>query len=94
MIAEVNDAGEILIPGLYIAFEHGNDEPALRMLQKWLSTNPQLLEPQLPASRGQYTHCPCSWQAVNTWARSAWDAYRDLQPIARQWLALANPRFR
>ena len=91
--------------GLCIAFEHGNDQAAMRQLQQWLSTNPQLQKPSLPAFRGDLTikqihgiSEPNEYgRAVQAWARSAWDAYRDLHPIAREWLsrsANAAPRRR
>lgn len=84
--------------GLYIAFEHSNDPSLLRQLQQWLSTNPAISKPALPSFRGAInighasaTSEPAAFKAaVDAWARSAWDAYRDLQPLAREWLALAQ----
>jgi hypothetical protein len=81
--------------GLCIAFEMGNDETAMRSLQQWLSTNPDLRKPALPKARGHLTikHVhgladPLTYgAAVQEWARSAWDAYRDLHPAAREWLS-------
>jgi hypothetical protein len=34
----------------------------------------------------------CYGQAVEGWARSAWEAYFQLQPIAREWLAMSAAR--
>ena len=84
--------------GLCVAFEHGNDPAKMKRLQHWLSTNPRLSKPDLPAKRGTMTIADVSGiedpgiyaRAVEAWARSAWDAYVALQPIAREWLALSG----
>lgn len=81
--------------GACIAFEHGNDAAVLARLQKWLSTNPAILKLELPKLRGQLTisHIhgiddPVEYgRRVQEWAKSAWDAYRDLQPTAREWIS-------
>ena len=81
--------------GLCIALERGNDQEAMRALQRWLSTNPALHKPELPKFRGALTvrHLhgisdPEAYgKAVSAWARSAWEAYRPLHPIAREWLS-------
>jgi hypothetical protein len=84
--------------GLCIAFEHGNSAEQLRQLQRWLSTNPKIEKPALPARRGDLTigHIygitdPVQFgSAVNSWARAVWNAYQDLQPLARVWLSMAG----
>jgi Family of unknown function (DUF5946) len=84
--------------GLCIAFEHGNDVEVFRQLQQWLSGNLRLVKPDLPLFRGSVTigdvygiSDPIEFgRAVEAWARSAWEAYRELQPQAREWLALSN----
>jgi hypothetical protein len=51
----------------------------------------------LPTFRGKVTigdvhgidDPDASGKAVDAWARSTWDAYRDLHQVARQWLAQA-----
>jgi hypothetical protein len=81
--------------GLCIALEYNNDPATLRGIQQWLSTNPNLQKPDLPAFRGRVTIADVSGiedpveygRAVEAWARSAWEAWRDLQPLARQWIA-------
>ena len=81
--------------GLCIALERGNDPDWMRGLQRWLSTNPVLQKPELPNFRGELTigHLhgitdPEAYgRAVLAWARSAWEAYRPLHAIAREWLA-------
>jgi hypothetical protein len=83
--------------GLCVALEQNNDPNKLKQLQLWLSTNPKLPKPVLPHFRGNLTIADVSGirdavsygLAVKAWARSAWEAYRILQPIAREWLATA-----
>ena len=80
--------------GVCIALEYGNDAALLDRLQRWLSTNPAITKPELPKSRGVLTisHVhgidePVEYgRRVEEWARSAWDAYRNLQPLAREWI--------
>jgi hypothetical protein len=79
--------------GLCIALEHWYDDSAMRTLQRWL--NPELQKPTLPRFRGDLTikhvhgidDAVEYGRAVHDWARSAWEAYRDLHPLAREWLA-------
>jgi hypothetical protein len=86
--------------GLCVAFERNNDANKLTQLQDWLSTNPKLPRPELPAFRGALTIADVSGiddpvrygQAVEAWARSAWEAYSQLQPAAREWLAMSAAR--
>ena len=86
--------------GLCVAFEQNNDAKKLTQLQLWLSTNPKLLKPELPSFRCHLTiadvsgiNGPVSYgNAIEAWARSAWEAYGELQPIAREWLAMSATR--
>jgi hypothetical protein len=81
--------------GLCIAFEHRGDATARQKLQRWLTTNPAIQKPQLPTFRGALTIAdvwgiddPIEYgKAVEAWARAAWDAYLELQPLARTWVA-------
>ena len=83
--------------GLCVALERNNDQSQLTSLQLWLSTNPKLPKPELPASRGKLTIADVSGiddpitygRAVQSWACSTWEAYEPLQPLAREWLALS-----
>ncbi|MEP7064975.1 MAG: DUF5946 family protein [Gemmatimonadota bacterium] len=83
--------------GLCVALERDNDPALLDGLQRWLSTNPPLERPALPAFRGELTIAhvaglddPVAYRtAVEEWARSAWDAYAELHDVARQWLAMS-----
>src|ERR1700682_3409581 len=73
--------------GICIAFEYGNDPAALQRLQRWLSTNPPIVKPAVPAFRGILTvgHVYAVedsveyGRGVEEWARSVWGAYRHLQ---------------
>lgn len=86
--------------GLCVALEQNNNPKQLKQLQVWLSTNPKLAKPELPAFRGQLTIAnvtgiddPSSYgEAVEAWARSAWEAYAGLHRIAREWLVLSAAR--
>jgi hypothetical protein len=86
--------------GLCVALEHANHAATLKGIQQWLSTNPKLQKPELPTFRGSVTIAdvggiedPVEYgRAVEAWARSAWEEYRDLQPIAREWLARSAAR--
>jgi hypothetical protein len=86
--------------GLCITFENGNDAESLRRLQQWLSGDLKMAKPALPLFRGSVTirdvygiDDPAEFgRAVETWARSVWEAYRNLQPQARKWLALSYSR--
>jgi hypothetical protein len=83
--------------GLCIAFEHNNDPEAFRQLQRWLSTNPKIQKPHLPTRRGELTIAHVSGiddpvefgKAVESWARSTWNAYHELQRLAREWLSMS-----
>lgn len=88
--------------GLCIAFEHHGSDHAFRRLQQWLSTNPPILKPDLPPSRGALTihhitgleTASAYCRAVDEWARAAWDAYTAVHTVARDWVrqALAASR--
>jgi len=86
--------------GLCVALEQGNHAGAMEGIQRWLSTNPKLDKPELPRFRGSVTigdvygkNDPIEYRrAVEVWARSAWEAYHDLQPVAREWLARSRGR--
>jgi Family of unknown function (DUF5946) len=83
--------------GVCIALEHANDASLLERLNRWLSTNPPIKRPALPTFRGALTIAhvhgidePVEYgRRVEGWARSAWDAYRDLHPLGREWITLS-----
>lgn len=88
--------------GLCVALERGNSQELLTSLNRWLSTNPHLDKPDLPAFRGDLTIAHVSGiedpvaygTAVDEWAFSAWNAYGALQQRARQWLDMSARRRR
>jgi hypothetical protein len=71
-------------------------------LRRWVELHPQLRKPELPAVRGKVTigsvaktaSGEAHARAVDEWARSTWEAYAALQPLARTWVqsALATRR--
>jgi len=83
--------------GMCVALEHGSDPDKLHRLQRWLSTNPGIVKPALPVFRGGVTigrlhevEDPQEYRKdVEIWAHSTWEAYRELQPLAREWLSLS-----
>src|SRR5688572_9455986 len=85
LVAHLGGLCSILEDGASPAVGH----PAL---QQWLSASPQVEHPTPPAFRGAVTvveahHAsdPASYAAaVRRWAASAWEAYAELQPLARE----------
>jgi hypothetical protein len=88
--------------GVCLALEHGGEERDYKKLQKYIELDlwkdkPYPPEPGIPAARGVITvgnleeaESPERLIAgVDRWARSAWEAYRPLQPIAREWVKAA-----
>jgi hypothetical protein len=83
--------------GLCVALERDKDLALLDGLQRWLSTNPPLIKPDLPVHRGKLTIAHVSGiddpiaygVAVEEWARSAWEAYAPHHELARRWLAMS-----
>jgi hypothetical protein len=83
------------LTGVYIAIEQRAREELLNdAVQRWLSRRPELARPAVPASRGPLTIADVvaatsvndHRAVVERWARGAWTAYLDLQPIARAWV--------
>jgi hypothetical protein len=81
--------------GLCVAMEMSGDQAVLSGVQRWLSSNPRIAKPALPASRGARTIAdayglddPASYgEALEEWGHSVWAAYSDLHAIAREWIA-------
>jgi hypothetical protein len=69
-------------------------------VQRWLSGTSPIEKPRLPARFGALTirslvdeDDPVRYgDALRQWARSTWDAYVPLHPIARAWIATALAR--
>ena len=85
--------------GVCLALEHGGHERDYRKLQKLIELNPWKDDPYppapgIPASRGAITVASLEEaqsaeiiaSGVDRWARSTWEAYRPLQPTAREWV--------
>ena len=83
--------------GLCIAFDHHNDPRAHAALLKSLNGSPSLTKPPLPESRGAVTiaavvrppNPETHANAVDRWARSAWEAFAPLHAFARDWIERA-----
>jgi hypothetical protein len=74
--------------------EYPDHPTLLGAMQRSLDGTRALEKPALPAFRGALTIAdvrdPPDADAysglVERWARSTWDAYRPLQPVARAWI--------
>ncbi len=83
--------------GLCCAFEHGAAPEVYEALRRSLDGTVALERPPLPAARGALTIAEVRGtpdpdthaRAAERWARTVWEAYADLQPLARCWLAEA-----
>lgn len=68
--------------------------------RRWLDGKVDLEKPELPSFRGELTiesvrdaSDPGTYaRAVERWARSTWDAYAPLHPLARDWYERARLR--
>lgn len=85
--------------GVCLALEYGGEERDYRKLQKLVELDPWKdrpypPDPGIPAQRGQITVANLEHAespellvaGVDRWARSTWEAYRPLQPFAREWV--------
>jgi hypothetical protein len=86
------------LTGLCAAFEHKSHPSVLQAVNRWLNGKKlNITRPEPPAFRGALTIAevrgqedPLPYaQAVDRWARSTWDAYNTLHPLAREWTKLA-----
>jgi hypothetical protein len=86
------------LSGLCWLLEHGGSRAVgSEVLRRWLNVSPQLTKPEVPSRRGRLTigDLPqgddpgAHAQAVDRWARSTWEAYAALHPLARQWIQQA-----
>ncbi|MGZ8997313.1 MAG: DUF5946 family protein [Allosphingosinicella sp.] len=85
--------------GLCLILEEGAGAAAgATFLRDWLDGSRALEKPKIPAKRGAMVLAdlagidePAAWRhAVRRWADSTWDAYEELQPLARRWAAEAR----
>jgi uncharacterized protein DUF5946 len=87
--------------GLCVILEKGAS-PAVgnERLRRWLDGKPKIAKPPPPAFRGKLTvgdvddaSDPDTYAAdVARWARSTWEAYASLHPLAREWIASSARR--
>jgi hypothetical protein len=84
--------------GLCLILEHeASMATGAAALRDWLDGPRTLDKPAIPAHRGETTLAgldgiddPPAWRdAVRRWAEAVWDAWRDLHPVARLWVAEA-----
>lgn len=88
------------LTGLCAALEHPGQATLLEGLRRAIDGNPSLQKPALPPTRGTVTiaevaGAPDAGQlvvAADRWARSVWEAYQPLHPLARRWVDDAHRR--
>ena len=80
------------------SLEHGGSRAVpSEPIRAWVERNPTRVRPPLPPRRGVVTiadvaaaaSATAHRMAVDLWARSVWDAYGALQPLAREWVGEA-----
>lgn len=80
--------------GLCWALEYGGHATGYRALNRFLDGPARFPKPALPAFRGALTigdvgeagDAATRACALERWARATWEAYADLQPLARRWI--------
>lgn len=87
------------LTGLAVAIEHGGDQEINDRVQRWLSRTRHVEKPAVPSVRGSVTIADVAdaspdeyTAAVRRWAESVWAAWRQHQPLAREWIASAGLR--
>ena len=85
------------LTGVCWALEFGGGEAGLQALQAWLNGIVPLTKPSIPEARGAITALDVAGatsprEAVESWARSIWEAYSHLHPVAREWVTQATGR--
>lgn len=87
------------LTGLAVAIEHDGDQEINDRVQRWLSRTRHVEKPAVPSIRGRVTIAdvadtsPDEYPAaVRRWAESVWSAWRQHQPLAREWIASAGLR--
>jgi hypothetical protein len=82
------------LTGLCWALEYSGHLSGLKALQRWLDGRARIDKPELPAFRGALTVADVIGAtnpeeraaAIGRWARTTWEAYSDLQALARRWV--------
>ena len=87
------------LTGVAVAIEHGGAEQVNERVQSWLSRTRHVEKPAVPRARGAITIADVAGAApeeyaaaVRRWAASVWDAWREHQALAREWIAAAVRR--
>jgi hypothetical protein len=82
------------LTGIAVAIEHGGAEQVNERVQSWLSRTRHVEKPAVPRARGKITIADVAAAAperyagaVRLWADSVWEAWRELHPLAREWIA-------
>jgi hypothetical protein len=80
------------------SLEHGGSRAVpSEAIRRWIERNPDLPRPGVPEKRGVITiahvlaaaNAQAHRMAVDLWAKSVWEAYGALQPLAREWVKQA-----
>ena len=86
------------LTGVCCAMEHDGSPEINAAVQRWLNGRSPISRPEVPAFRGAMTIAdvlrapdPAAHaDAVRRWARSTWEAWSALHPLARRWIAEAT----
>jgi len=80
------------------SLEHGGSRAVpSEPIRLWIERNAGMEKPPLPGERGVVTvahvaaaaNAAAHRMAVDLWAKSVWEAYQALQPLARDWVKAA-----
>jgi len=89
------------LTGMYAAHESQDTHDINQVIQRWLSTNPQIVKPaHIPERRGDltitYVHSAPDadehLKRVRAWARDVWSAWAEHHDLARQLVSEATAR--
>ena len=87
------------LTGLAVAIEHEGAEQVNDRVQSWISRTRHIEKPAVPRFRGTVTIADIAGAppdeyaaAVQRWAGSVWDAWREHHALAREWIASAGLR--
>ena len=87
------------LTGLAVAIEHEGAEQVNDRVQSWISRTRHIEKPAVPRFRGTVTIADIAdappdeyAAAVQRWAGSVWDAWREHHALAREWIASAGLR--
>jgi hypothetical protein len=82
------------LTGLAVAIEYDSAETINERVQSWLSRTRHIEKPSVPRARGAITVADVAVVpageyagAVRRWADSVWEAWREHQTLAREWIA-------